>query len=187
MPICLVGCLGLAASRRAGFPELWDPAISVGRKLGLPALAGGMLAALLVAADRLRPLGIPNVLFPASIPFYACAGILLEILHRLVILTLPLWLAARLLGPGRASTAFWVTAILLSCLEPSQQVAGLRAVASVPLAASILVAIFAFIFVVNLAAAVAYRRAGFLAAVAVRLGFYFVWHILRTANGAWLK
>ncbi|MSP63957.1 MAG: hypothetical protein EXR72_27175 [Myxococcales bacterium] len=184
VPICLLGWLGLLASTGAGFPAIWDPAIPFRRRIGRPALVGAVLGAFLVAADWLWPLGIPNAHFPEAIPFYACAGILLELLYRLLILTLPLWLAARLLGPKGRARAFWVAAILLSCLEPASQVAGLREVATVPLGTPVLAAIFGFIFLVNLGAAVAYRRAGFLAPVALRLGFYLVWHLLRTLRSA---
>jgi hypothetical protein len=105
---------------------------------------------------------------------FTAAPILVEVLYRLLLIPLLLWLISTVILSGRAqNTIFWVLAVATSLLEPLTQFPDLQILS--PGVASILAAEY---FAINLTQAYFFRKYGFLAAILVRVGFYVVWHVL---------
>jgi hypothetical protein len=187
LPIAIVGAAGLLGvwlSHRTGFPAAWDEGGANRARLLLPGLLGAGFGALTIAVDRLTgqsqafvaQMGLErfHMPLPASLVFYPGGAIIVEVFYRLLPIPLLLWLASNLLLRGRGQQGiFWVLAILTSAIEPGTQNLAMLDRGLAPFAA-----LFGFGFAVNLSQAAVFRRAGFLAALVVRLGDYFVWHVL---------
>jgi hypothetical protein len=129
--------------------------------------------------DVLQPLGSEvQIAFRASLVVYPMAGILEEILLRLFLTTMLVWLVSAVILRGRGQqTVFWVVAVVVGLMYAMLQMAAYTMVAGeVTFLAGVwfLVQIGCY-FVV---AAYIYRRYGFLAAVAMRMGDYLIWHII---------
>ncbi|MBC6492747.1 hypothetical protein ACFSQD_17670 [Flavihumibacter stibioxidans] len=118
--------------------------------------------------DTLPPFLQP---FPYSVLLYIQGAIYTEILYRLLPFTI-LLLVLEFFHPSGATrrVGFWIIAILTSLLEPVMQLPD----GAIWLKAYSFLSGFAF----NLLQAWFLRKAGFLAALNVRLGHYLVWHVL---------
>ena len=177
----LLGLAGTWLAGRTGFPGMWEEG-AMGRRLLPPvligALSGGGLAALVNWVVKLP--GQIHVPFPASLFFYTYGGIESEILLRLLLLPLFVWLVSSLLLKGRfQERVFWIGAVLLSLLEPLMQLGGMQqmgVLGTTPLGSVAL--LLGAIYGINLLSAAQYRRSGFLAPLAVRLFLYLVWHVI---------
>ena len=179
------GLAGVGLARETGFSPAWTPRVSPGRQLLLPALIGLGLASVLVVFDLATGtsgainavLGIGQQFtdLPSMLLIFSAAAIYVEPMYRLLLIPLPLWLISNLLLRGRHQTAvFWVLAVLASASEPLMQVAGVA-----PVLGPTTAAFFAGqAFVANMVQAAFFRRYGFLASIAVREGYYLLWHIL---------
>jgi len=100
--------------------------------------------------------------------------VLVEIIYRLLLIPLLLFLISNLLLRGRAQAAvFWALAILTSALEPLTMSADL-AVLSPPLMSIHAIDLYAL----NFTQVIFFRRFGYLSAILVRVAFYLVWHAL---------
>jgi hypothetical protein len=177
-----LGGLGAFLSERTGFAPPWEKGSARSRLLG-PALWGLALGVLAVATDAATGwakgvadrLGQPSIHipFPASLLIYPGGAILVEILYRLFPIPTLLWLFTRLpAGRKHENGAFWTLAALTSFLEPLGDL-GLRSQGMATMAA-----VFAQDYALNFAQAWMFRKRGFLAAIAVRVAFYLVWHVL---------
>ena len=178
----LVGLAGVWLAHRTGFPEMWDSQIPARQRL-LPsallgAISGIVLAVLINLVIRLP--GQIHVPFPTSILFYTYGAIQSEILFRLFLIPLILWLISSVVLRGRwQEQVFWGVAIVLSLLEPLTQVGGalqMGMLANTPPA--LIGLMFATIYGVNLASAYLFKKSGFLAPLTVRLSLYLVWHVI---------
>jgi len=89
--ISLMGFVGLALSRRAGFPDIWDVHISNKQRFLIPAIIGLIYGVVTVVTDLPKPAPI-HLRLPLSIPFYAYGAVLLEIMLRLFAVTFLTWL-----------------------------------------------------------------------------------------------
>jgi hypothetical protein len=180
----LVGLVGVWLSTKTGFPEAWDARVSNRERLLYPILVGLGLGVLLVLIDL--PSGYTRLVaarhgvgqqytnFPSMLLIFTAASILVEVIYRLLLLPLLLWLISSLILRHRAQeTVFWILALLSSTQEAISQMPDLQAL---PVLLAVVIA--AFFFALNLAQATFFRKFGFLAAILVRAGFYFVWHVL---------
>jgi hypothetical protein len=180
----LVGLLGVWLADHTGFPRPWAGWV-VSRGAVLVPLVGGLaLGAGLVALDLAT--GFSTILaashglkqqFTGYLPMFlifSAAPAIVMLIYRLVPISLLQWLLAeRLLkGHGRAAV-FWTLAALTSLLEP---LGLLDVMPRLPW----LVALeyFLYMFGLNLFEASIFRRYGFLAAIAVRVAFYMIWHVI---------
>jgi hypothetical protein len=179
----VLGLLGVVLSGPTGFPDPLDDRISNGRRYGLPALLGLGLGVLAVAtdavthwtrfvADRMHLPSI-HIAFPASVLVYTGGAVIVEVIYRLLPIPLLVFLISNLLlkGRGRERT-FWILAVPLSSVEAFGDL-GLRELGFPTMAA-----VFVQDYALNLVQAWVFRRAGFLAALLVRVVFYLVWHVL---------
>jgi hypothetical protein len=179
------GAFGTAFIRVAGMPGMWDATLSAAEKLIAPLLAGMIIGiaytigdaktgfSALVAAKM--HLGSIHIAWPMSLPIYLGGAILVSILYFLVLIPPLNWLIGCLLFKGRfAASTYWVIGAPLAVVEPLTQ-GDFSSVAAVGWTA---VPNLAGDLALNLAQVWFLRRAGFVACVAVRAGFYGVWHVV---------
>jgi len=124
-----------------------------------------------------------NVYFPASLLVYSSGIVLVEAIFRIFAIPFFLWLISNLILHGRGQNqTFWVLAFLLSLFEPVTQ--GLGIIFLKPTADPMLLLLTQFLpyfitnYPLNLGQAVFFRKYGFLASFAMRLGFYMMWHVV---------
>jgi hypothetical protein len=173
----LLGFFALIFQKQAGFPELIDKEAAPLNRFGIPLIIGlcfGIADILVFEIILSHPpyAVLPPFLqpFPHSILLYMSGAVYVEILHRLLPLTLVMLLSRWLLPGKYQNLIFWIFAILTSLWEPLEQMPS----GSWGLIAYSLVSGFAF----NFLQAVYYKKAGWLAALFIRLGHYLLWHIL---------
>jgi hypothetical protein len=171
----LLGGVGVALLRPGGFPGAWDREISLARRILLPLGMGVGAGLLLRLLNRVHSFGLPNVAFPMSVLLYPLGAVLVQIQLRLFPAPLLVWLIGVLLLRRRWPNAvFWCVALGLSVVEPLMQQSGLP-----PMPLAWTVVLMLFVGLENLGEMLLFRRAGFLAPLTMRLGFYAIWHILR--------
>jgi hypothetical protein len=186
--LALAGGCGVWLGPRTGLPGLWDASVTPRKWLPLAAVAGLVLGVVNLTFEALagtaqimaRAANAPsiNVPFPESIVFYSGGAIVVEVMYRLILITLPLWLIANVVLRERGQApVFWVLALLTSALEPAGLV-GLLA-GHPDLMMIMVVAGFG----INIFEAFLFRRHGFLAPLVFRLAFYLVWHVVGSVIG----
>jgi hypothetical protein len=93
-----------------------------------------------------------------------------EVFYRLIPLTLICGLGHWFKKKKYADLFFWIAAILTSVREPLEQLSGGSAL--------LIFYSLAAGFLMNFLQAIWYKKAGFPAALFIRLGHYLIWHIL---------
>lgn len=178
----VAGLAGIFFARKTGFPDAFDECVTHWQRFGRPALLGLGFSAVFVAIDATTHYNQllaahynqpqANIDFPASLLIYSGGAIIVEVLYRLLLVPLLLWLLSNVALKGRGQEPiFWALALLTSLIEPLSQ-----RVEFLPV--GVAAAVFASAFGVNLAQAAVFRRYGLLAAITLRVAFYLVWHIL---------
>src|SRR4030095_16906808 len=184
----LAGGISVWLGPRVGLPGLWDAGISTRKRLLLPALVGVGLGAVnlivqvftggvkaLAAAANVPTI---NVEFPASLLFYSSGAIILETVYRLILIAVPLWLIANVVLRKRGHTpVFWALALLVSALEPLEQMRILTG------HVELMVVWGAATYGMNVLEAHLLRAYGFLAPLVCRQAYYLVWHVAGGALG----
>ena len=162
---------------KAGFPEFWERRINNRYRILLPLAIGIVFGLLdvLVFKVLLHPepyTELPPFLqpFPYSILLYFSGAFEVEVFYRLIPLTLICGLGQWFEKGKYASIFFWTAAILTSVREPLEQLPG----------GSSLLILYSLAagFLMNFLQAIWYKKAGFPAALFIRLGHYLIWHIL---------
>jgi hypothetical protein len=187
VPLAVFATLGLAGvwlSTKTGFPDAWDKRSSLGRRVLAPLVVGAGFGLALVLLDSVS--GFARLVaarhgltqqytdFPSMLLIFTAAPIIVEVVYRLFLVPLVLWLTSSLLLKGRGqATIFWALAVLSSALEPFSQTPDLQILPGV-----LPELLAGFYLAVNLTQAAFWRKHGFLAAILVRVGFYIVWHVL---------
>ena len=184
--------VGAVLARLASFPAPVGGRIPASRRFVWPALLGAAIGVAAAVIDRFthgadflaRQTGQPtfNVDFPQSLPVYLAGPVLPEaVFHVLPLAFLMLVSRWFVSDAGGRKRAFFVLAGLVALIEPVLQGGGVIAMAKGDTPSLLLTQFlpyFATSYPLNLAACLAFGRSGFLSAMAVRLGFYVVWHIL---------
>ena len=176
----VLGWIGMILAPHAGFAEMWASGMSTRQRIGDPLLAGIGLGLVMVMADLIWPLGPElQTRFPDSIIVFSLAGLVEEILVHLFLTTSLVWLISSVILKQRYRvTVFWVVAVGVGLAYWLLQMSAIRTFFpekfSVMLAFQLLFLIAATIII----GAYFYRSRGFVAALALRYGFYLVWHIL---------
>lgn len=162
---------------KARLPNFWQSGIGNKNRFAIPFAIGivfGVLDLLVFklilhpeAYQELPPFLQP---FPYSVFLYVSGAFEVEVFYRLIPMTLILLLGANYKKGRYLNYFFWSAAVLTSLREPLEQLSQ----------NTLLVVLYAFIsaFLMNLAQALYFRKAGFLASLTLRLGHYLVWHIL---------
>jgi hypothetical protein len=180
----VLGFFGVWLSQRTGFPNAWDPEMPLRRQILVPASIGVVYGLLQIGLDL--GFGFTQQIaarhgvtqqytdLPSMLLIFTAAPILVEVIYRLLLIPLLLWLISTVLLTGRAQhTIFWILAVATSLLEPLTQSPDLRILS--PGVAAILATGY---FAINMTQAYSFRKYGFLASIMVRVGFYLVWHVL---------
>jgi hypothetical protein len=178
-----LGFIGVVLSERTGFPSAWAPSISKTKLLLLPAVLGVALGILAIYIDRVTgwtsivaaKMHLPSIHieFPASLLIYPGGAIIVEIIYRLFLIPLLLWILSGLILKGRSQSAiFWTLAVLTSLIEPLGDF-GLRQYGMFMMSA-----VFLEDYALNFAQAVFFRKYGFFCAILLRVWFYLLWHVL---------
>jgi hypothetical protein len=189
----VIGVVGVLLSMVTGFPDALDKAISNRRRFVIPVTAGAGLGVLAIVIDQFthgtKFLEMQsgeasfNVYFPASLFVYTGGIVLVEAIFRILAIPLFLWLISNLIlrGHGQHQT-FWILAFVLSLIEPVTQGLGIIFLKSsadpVMLLSTQFLPYFITDYPLNLGQAIFFRKYGFLASFAMRLGFYIMWHIV---------
>lgn len=180
----VLGAIGIWFAHRTGFPSAWDTRLSNRQRLWIPIAIGLAYALFEVAFDLLTGYSKfevalhhatkVNIDFPASLWIYPGGAIIVEVVYRLFLIPLLLWLISNMLLQGRGQTqTFWALALLTSFIEPLTQ-----DVAAIQLGTVMLAAVLLKGFGLNFLQAALFRRYGFLAAILMRVAFYLIWHVL---------
>jgi len=183
--VAVAGGVGVHLASRTGFPAAWDRRVNTRMRFGYPLAIGAVFGVVAIVLD-LTTGSIAFILdvtggdrfnapFPASILLYSGGAVVLEVIYRLLAIPVVLWIAFQLGLPERYRLiSFVILAVLTSLIEPLSQAEVAFEAGRYDLAYSQ----FALAFAGNLAQAYFFLRAGFLAAISVRLGNYAVWHVL---------
>lgn len=182
-----LGYLGLNLCRRLGWADVWVPGATPVERWGMPALLGIGIGLLFIGVDlfaaSLHSLGpLPHPPFPTSVVASAVAAISEEVLFRLFLIPLGVWLVSSVILGGRFKEGTFWTVVALSALGfaaahlPSVSVLYGVGVAELP---TVLLAELVLLNgVVSVAAAHQLRAHGLLAAVGVHWWTDIVWHVL---------
>jgi len=175
--LVLAGFVLVPFQKLAGFPDLLDKKHPIRKRFSEPFAIGFLfaIADIVVYILILHPeaySSLPPFLqpFPYSLLLYFSGAVYCEVLYRLLPLTLILSVVT-LLNPKKVNNRyFWILAIVTSLWEPLEQTGN----------AILWVMVYSFTsgFLFNFIQAIYYRKAGFLSSLSVRLGHYFLWHIL---------
>jgi hypothetical protein len=186
--LSIIGALGSIAVfclNRTALRGLWDPEVALRAKLGLPFAVGALVGALSTLVDQAtgfteayaREMNVPSmhIDFPLSVPIYLGGGILVTIIYYLILIPPVVWLvSSRLLQGRHAERVFWAVALPLTLVEPlTQGNFALLATKGWIALPGVIVSV-----TMNLGQAWLLLRAGLVAAIALRLGYYAVWHIV---------
>jgi hypothetical protein len=182
----VTGLLGVLLAGRTGFPPAWGEPGTNAKRVWLPLAMGVALGVIAIitdlatgwtklVADKMH-LPTIHIDFPASVLIYPGGAVIVEVIYRLLLIPLLLWLISGVILRGRhEERIFWVLAVLTSLLEPLSQ--DLREIITGPSRFA-----FACVFVedysLNLGQAWLFRRYGFLSSILLRVFFYLIWHVL---------
>jgi hypothetical protein len=108
--------------------------------------------------------------FPYSVILYTSGAVYVEILHRLLPLTLIMFVSIKYFSGKYTGLVFWAAAFLTSVWEPLEQLPDGST--------ALIIYSFASGFAFNFLQAIFYKKSGWPAALFVRLGHYLIWHIL---------
>lgn len=173
----LIGIPFLFLQTKAGLPNFLEVNISNNQRLLFPALIGAFFGILDIILFKVilhpEPYSeLPPFLqpFPYSLFLYFSGALEIEIFYRLIPLTLILLLGKWYASGKYFNAFFWTGVVLTSIREPLEQLPN----------EGILLIIYSLLtgFLMNFLQAVYYRKSGFLASLAIRLGHYIFWHIL---------
>ena len=179
-----VGLIGVALSQRTGFPSTWEGKRSLNQNILLPIIIGLGIGVLMVIIDLFT--GYTKLIaarhgvsqqftdFTSMFFVFTSASIIVEVVYRLFMIPFLLWIVSLVIRNKKVQAfVFWTLAVLTSLLEPLGMSPDLQVVPEY--LAIILLLIY---FSINLTQAGFFRKFGFLSAIMVRMGFYFVWHVL---------
>lgn len=115
-----------------------------------------------------------NIPFPQSLFFYPVIGYIVEIIFHLLPLMLLLHSTTIIFRQVNEIQLVWMCIVIVALLEPLYQAVGL--VGEYPSWVVLYVALH--VFLINLFQLILFKRYGFVAMYAFRLGYYLVWHIV---------
>jgi hypothetical protein len=188
----VLGVVGVYLADRTGFPPaLGATADENAKRVWLPSELGIGLGAIAIVTEQAThwtqivaaKMHLPSIhiAWPASLLIYPGGAVIVEVVYRIFLVPLLLWLISSVILRGRQQErVFWVLAVITALLEPLSQ--DLHAVIAGP-SRGAFAAVFVEDFVLNILQAWLFRRQGFLSAILLRVVFYLVWHVLWGLSG----
>jgi len=175
--IMLLGIPFLFLQRQANIPDFWQKSVTNKNRFVIPFLIGLIFGLLDICVFKviLHPEPyeeLPLFLqpFPYSVFLYFSGAFEIEVFYRLIPITI-ICLIGNWFKKGQYARQFFLFAAVLSSLrEPLEQ---LSSGAFWLVTYSLLTG-----FAMNLFQALLYKKSGFLGSISLRLGHYFLWHIL---------
>jgi len=174
------GAIGAVLAARTAFISVLPPQGSARRALGWSAMFGLGLGIILALLDAWLRIGDINVGLPLAPLFYLWGGISQELITHFAPTAVIVGIASVFLATERPQRiVFWIVAIAMSALAALGMMSAFQnpAVPLDPQVAAAPMFIGSAVFVIELALFWMLARAGLLAALAMRLGFYAIWHI----------
>lgn len=172
----LIGAVLAARSAELTVAPAEGALAATGRALALGAGLGAGLAAL----DAWLRIGDINVGLPLAPLFYLWGAISQEIITHFAPAALAVGLASAFLPSARAQrVVFWLVAVAMSALAAAGMMAAFQN-PTIPLSPQVATApdvIGGAVFLIELALFAMLARSGLIAALAMRLAFYALWHI----------
>jgi len=173
--VAAVGLGGTWVARHTQrFPEMWDRRTSLAWRLWVPIVLGLVLGVVAILVDRAthwttlaaQQMKLPSIHIepPASYLIYPGGAIIVSILYFALLVPLFTWIFR-----GRG---FWLIAAIVALIEPCTQDLNMTG------GLAMTIAVFAEDYVLNLGQVFLFYRAGFVAAVLLRIVFYIVWHMV---------
>lgn len=173
--VAAVGLLGTWIARRTKrFPEMWDAGVPLTWRVRVPIGLGLILGVIAIFVDRIthwttlaaQQMKLPSIHIdaPASYFIYPGGAIIVSILYFALLVPLFMWIFR-----GRG---FWIIAGIVALIEPCTQDLNMTG------GIGMTVAVFAEDYALNLGQVFLFYRAGFVAAVLLRIVFYIVWHMV---------
>lgn len=176
--IAVIGFLGLVLSRRTGFPDIWDPAVTNRDRFLIPTVIGLIYGVITVINDLPDPAPI-HLQPPLSLAFYSYGATFLEIMLRLFAIPFLMWIGGFVLRGRWQTGVFWVAVAIAALYEPLPYLThDLSAAPNLAAPSIIFKTLTGPLFLANVVAGWLFRRSGFLAPLTMRLSFYLIWHIL---------
>lgn len=114
-----------------------------------------------------------NILFPESLLFYPTIAFFVEILFHVLPLTILLWAVTSIFKNIPYPKIVWASMLIVAMFEPIYQVIHMG---TYPVWAMGAVGINLFLF--NSTQLIVFKKYGFLSMYALRLVYYFLWHII---------
>lgn len=188
----ILGLVGVYLADRTGFPPAWGASANENvKRLWMPSVLGIGLGLIAIATEKLThwteivaaKMNLPSIhiSWPASLLIYPGGAIIVEVVYRIFLVPVLLWLISGVILRGRQQErVFWVLAVITALLEPVSQ--DLHAVIAGP-SSGVFAVVFAEDFVLNISQAWLFRRQGFLSAILLRIVFYLFWHVLWGLGG----
>jgi len=183
-----LGLIGITLSRKLGFADIWDPALSNRQRYLTPALIGSGIGIFFIMADavlsRFHSLGpLPHPPFPASVVASAVAGIGEELIFRLFFISFWVWLLSFMIFKKRwQNRIFWITTVFSALgfaaghIPSVMFLHGLNSIDEIPLI--LLAEIVLLNGTLSLFAAYHFRKYGFLACVGIHFWTDVIWHVV---------
>jgi len=178
--VAAAGALGAVMAARTSVVEVLPPRGDAMRVVGQAVLFGLGLGVLLAGLDAWLRIGDINVGLPLAPVFYLWGGISQEVITHFAPVAVVVGIASSFLTGARPTWgAFWIVAVATSALAAVGMMAAFQN-PNVPLDPQVAAApmiIAGAVFVIELALFAMLARGGLLASLAMRLGFYAIWHI----------
>jgi hypothetical protein len=183
-----LGLLGLFLSRKLGFPEIWDAAVTNRQRFLIPGLVGVGLGIFFIVGDlifrRFNSFGrLPHPPFPTSLVASLAAGIGEETIFRLFFISFWTWLISYVILRKRSQNlVFWIVtlfsalAFAMGHLPSLMYLYNLTSISQVPM--TLIVEIILLNGVISFFAAYYFHKYGFLGAVGVHFWADVVWHVI---------
>lgn len=185
-----IALLGSGFAHVVGFPGMWEKGTGNRGRIWTPLVLGIVLGVGLLSTGRATGFaqvyaaaigtGSLSLPFGANVLFQLYAAVSAAVIYYLFALSFTVWFFGTLLLSRHWPTqTFWVMAVLVSLWEPLTMArqhhwALFRLT---PVTAGV-VGVLALIYVMDLTAAILFRRFGFTAALILRVCAITVWHII---------
>lgn len=175
--LLLLGIPFLFLFDRLQIPNFWENSIANKHKFYLPIAIGAVFGLLDIFVIKIvmhpEPYSsLPPYLqpFPYSLFLFFSGALEIEVIYRLIPISLILLLSLVIKKNSYSNYFFWIAAVLTAIREPIEQL---------PSEGTLLI-VYSLCtgFLMNFLQAIFFKKYGFLSCLFIRLGHYFFWHIL---------